>query len=398
MKQEKQDNWRLLCHELEAVNHEEKHNSLLSLIQTTPYELRNINKKHVEEFCFCYPALVWCLCQIHKEDLIGSLIHHGCFLFYIPMQKEYICFLSSTDIAEFLYNLYPSLWQYEECEKKFFNNCCGLSSCFSLTYSFKKPSLCSLCEKGIGYLYWMKVAFPYHDLCHSQELEVQLLRSILYIDDVSMFKHYLSSSNMASEDLIERAIEWKAIHIGQYILDGIKNILEELFSCLLQIAVKLGAREFVSLFLSRMSSSSKEEIGYEMVIAMENDDPIMLEILVMNHEGRVTPEHLHCFRKNYKGRFNTALTMSVFIDHLECINHSLLLDLMYHAINHDYIDMIKCILNKVDFSYDIMGFVLWHSLQHKKIEMLSFLMSYSEVINNIPEAALQDIMAFLNNM
>ena len=89
MKRETQNNWRLLANELEAVNHNERHLSLLSLINTNKFKLMDIDKERMEEFCFCYPGLMWCTLQLFEEQMVYVLLHHGIFLSHIPMKKEY---------------------------------------------------------------------------------------------------------------------------------------------------------------------------------------------------------------------------------------------------------------------------------------------------------------------
>lgn len=347
MKEEKQNNWKLIYDELEAINHNPVHMRIPSMINENKDLLRNITKKEMEEFCFCYPGLTWCFLQLDEEEMVAILLFHGCFLKYLPMKKEYVRFLESLDIAQELYSLYPSLWKEEELEKSLINYSCDRSHCFTLVYSNERPSLCSLCKERIGLFLWMAVAFP---LWKNKEVQEYVWHSLLYIDDPSLFERFLFLSPSTSDlnYLIEKAIEWKAIHIGKYILERMsENLLRERLPCLFQIAVKLGSRNFVSLFLSRMTSMQKgDDMGYEIALTIENDDPIMLKNLVINHEGLIEFYGIASSHVNYKENFSKPSIMSVFINHLECIGNCFIIALMQNAVENDYIDMIKIVLNK----------------------------------------------------
>lgn len=172
MRQESQNNWRLLYEEMDAITYNEKHMALLTSINNKnkdievssmvdvltimkslstlrlklrkwrrAYQEESYTREEIEGFFFSYPALSWCLLHIiASETMAGSLIYHGLFLSEIPMKKEYVSFIRSLHVAKELYALYPHLINLDDDEYR------------------KLPNTI----ESLGYIYWIYVADPKH--------------------------------------------------------------------------------------------------------------------------------------------------------------------------------------------------------------------------------------------
>lgn len=110
MKEEEHNNWRLICEELEAINHNEKHLDILRNInEGNPLDIDDDSA--MKEFSFSYPGLVWLMMKIFPGPTMSSfLISQGLHLKEIEMQPEYIAYIRDLKTASKINKLYPSVY------------------------------------------------------------------------------------------------------------------------------------------------------------------------------------------------------------------------------------------------------------------------------------------------
>ena len=113
--EEKQNNWRLIVEELDAVTANKENFSLLEAINSGDInQIKNYSdeKDLLAEFFLSYPALTWLMMHVAPEEtIIPLLISQGLYLEEIEMKEEYIPFISDEKTAEELVKNNPSLLQ-----------------------------------------------------------------------------------------------------------------------------------------------------------------------------------------------------------------------------------------------------------------------------------------------
>lgn len=140
MKKEKQDNWRLIYDELEALNYDKVGQDILDMINEEEYsEMKKYSYERaseIEDFFFSYPALTWLLLHVGEEEIIFPLlVSQGLYLEEIPMKRHYIPYIRNEEDAKIVFQRFPNL-EKQQTTKELLS---------------KSPE---------GFIYWYYVAFP----------------------------------------------------------------------------------------------------------------------------------------------------------------------------------------------------------------------------------------------
>lgn len=242
MKQESQNNWRLLCEELEAINHNELHLRILSFINEESSSF-SFNNEILEEFIFSYPAITWCLCKIVCSDRMASLlIPHGLCLSFFEMKEDYLVYISSLETAQTFYDLFPNLIITKNIIE-------------ALEEPNREQSL-------IGYIYWLLGSSPSSDifLINRQHLDVScplqpyypplylIIQEGIQHNNLAFIDTLLSSMKMTEEEILD--LGCNALMLGK--LDIAKNLLERggspgnIMVSSLKMSVKKGMMNMIS--------------------------------------------------------------------------------------------------------------------------------------------------------
>ena len=195
MRQEPQNNWRLILHELEALGYDEESSALVEDInrgdkgKIEKYLLEE--RDLVERFFFSYPALTWLMVKVGNEMIFPLLVASWTSLSdalvaslkEVPMKSEYIHYIRNEETARDFSSSFPHL--------------ISRTSTFAITTR----------ESG-GWLYWYFVIFPSLFYEHITDLLYWSTKS-LYPEDVAFVldkgKNLLSSKDLLN--VVKRIIE-----------------------------------------------------------------------------------------------------------------------------------------------------------------------------------------------
>lgn len=106
MKEEKQNNWACIYHELQSINYNQDYLELLDIINKG--NIRSLVRyikpnKLVEDFVFSYPALVWLMLYVGpKKTVVPFLLSRGLYLNEIPFKPNHIKYIQSMEDASLL--------------------------------------------------------------------------------------------------------------------------------------------------------------------------------------------------------------------------------------------------------------------------------------------------------
>lgn len=111
MKEEKQNNWALVAHELEALSYDEKVNEIIHIINEGTWLDLVPYKDYIDTFFFSYPAILWLLGEIkpYSDSLSSLFIYQNMHLNDVDLLPPMIEFIRDRETAKILYKRFPSL-------------------------------------------------------------------------------------------------------------------------------------------------------------------------------------------------------------------------------------------------------------------------------------------------
>lgn len=111
MKQEKQDNWALIAHELEALSYDEKSSTLIQILNGGTSEDLFPYCDYLSDFFFSYPGILWILGEIkpYSEALSAFFIRFSRHLEDVNLLPTMLDFIRERKTAKILNERFPSL-------------------------------------------------------------------------------------------------------------------------------------------------------------------------------------------------------------------------------------------------------------------------------------------------